>query len=87
MAINFSMAVCSDTEVTNLMVCEVLQSQADIGHSLVLQEQLQEEGLDDWHLITLGLTVRGEISCLHLHLLLLCEHCVDEHPDQIWFRS
>ena len=65
----------------------MLQSLANIGHSLVLQEQLQEEGPDDWHLITLGLTVRGEISCPHLRLLLLCEHCVDEHPDQIWFRS
>ena len=65
----------------------ILQSPADIGHSLVFQEQLQEEGPDDWNFITLGLTVRGEVSCPHLRLLLLCEHCVDEHPDQIWFRS
>ena len=65
----------------------MLQSQADIGNSLVLQKQLQEEGPDDWHLITLCLTVWGEISCPHLRLLLLCEHCVDEHPNQIWLRS
>ena len=65
----------------------MLQSPADIGHSLVFQEQLQEEGPDDWHFIILALTIRGEISCSHLRLLFLCEHCVDEHLDQIWLRS
>ena len=56
-----------------------------IFHSLVLQEQPQQKGSDDWYLITPDLMIGTEVSCPHLRRLSLCEHHVDEHLDKIWF--
>ena len=77
----------SCTLYKNFNCCLKKNDSQMICHSLVLQEQLQKEGPDDWHLVTLGFTVRSKISCRQLCLLLLCEHCVDEHSNQIWLRG
>jgi len=55
--------------------------------SLVLQEQPQQKGSDDWYFITPASMIGTEVSCPHLCLLSLCKHHVDEHLDKIWLRG
>ena len=54
-------------------------------HSLVLQEQSQQKGSDDWYFITPDLMIGTEVPCPYLCLLSLREHHVNEHLDKILF--